>query len=319
MNDPIEKFREAIAAAGLVVPDDIHGDGRLHRFSPTGKPKDDAGWYVLHLDDVAAGVFGDWRAMFQSNWCAKADNDMTDAERQAIRARIRQAQAERDRETERRRAQAAERANAMWGAAIPAATHAYLLRKQVKACGLRIGQWKRIDADTGELLTLEAVLLVPMRDATGKLQSLQGITAEGEKLFLPGGRVKGCYHSIGRPGARLFIAEGYATAATVHEATGDAVAVAFNAGNLESVARALRAKYPDMPIVIAADDDWKTKDPRTGQPMNPGVLAARAAASAVRALVAVPDFSGIVDRPDDATDYNDLARLAGAVKIGGAA
>jgi putative DNA primase/helicase len=319
MNDPIEQFRNAMASAGLVAPDDIHGDGRLHRFSPTGKARDDAGWYVLHLDGVAAGVFGDWRAMFQSNWCAKADNEMTDAERQAIRARVRQAQAERDRETDRRRAQAAERANTMWAAAIPAATHGYLLRKQVKACGLRIGQWKKVDPETGELLTLNNVLYIPMRDSTGKLQSLQGITADSEKLFFPGGRVKGCYHSIGRPGARLFIAEGYATAATVYEATGDAVAVAFNAGNLESVARALRAKYPDLPMVIAADDDWKTTDPRTGQPMNPGVLAARAAASAVRALVAVPDFSGIADRPDNATDYNDLARLAGAVKIGGAA
>lgn len=318
MTDPVDQFREAIAAAGLHAPDEIHADGKLHRFSPTGKRRDDAGWYVLHLDGIAAGVFGDWRAMFQRNWCAKADNDMTEGERQAIRARIKQAQADRDRETERRRVNAAERANAMWAAAIPAATHAYLLRKQVKACGLRIGQWNKTDPDTGELITLENVLYVPMRDSAGKLHSLQGITKDGEKLFLPGGRVKGCYHSIGRPGPRLFIAEGYATAATVHEATGHAVAVAFNAGNLEAVARALRAKYPDMPMVIAADDDWKTKDPRTGQPMNPGVTAARTAASAVRGLVAIPDFSGL-DRPDDATDYNDLARIAGAVKIGGAA
>lgn len=319
MNDPIDQFREAIEAAGLVAPDQIHGDGRLHRFSPTGKPRDDAGWYVLHLDGVAAGVFGDWRAMFQSNWCAKADKELTESERRSIHARIRLARAERDRESERRRQQSADKANAMWAAAIPAATHGYLLRKQVKACGLRIGQWKKVDATTGELLTLDNVLYIPMRDETGKLHSLQGITVDGEKLFLPGGRVRGCYHSIGRPNARMFIAEGYATAATVYEATGDAVAVAFNAGNLEAVARALRAKYPDMPMVIAADDDWKTKDPRTGHPMNPGVTAARAAASAVRALVAVPDFSCIADRPDDATDYNDLARLAGAVKIGGAA
>lgn len=316
MNNPIEQFRGAIESAGLIPPSEIHADGRLHRFSPNGKRKDDAGWYVLHLDGVAAGVFGDWRSMYQSNWCAKADGDMTDAERQAMRARIRQAQEERDRETERRRAQAAQRAKDMWAAAIPAATHAYLLRKQVKACGLRVGQWKRTDMDTGAVATLDNVLYVPMRDTRGAIQSLQGITVDGEKLFLPGGRVKGCYHSIGRPTSRMFIAEGYATAATVYEATGDAVAVAFNAGNLDSVARALRAKYPDMPMVIAADDDWKTKDPRTGNAMNPGLTAARAAAAAIGALVAVPDFRGF-DRPDDATDFNDLARLVGAVKIGG--
>ncbi len=290
-------------------------DGRLYR----GKRKAGALWIVSYGDGVPCSIAGDWRTGIKSTWSAKATSEMTEAEKNAVRARIRMAQAQRDRETQRRQAQAAERANAMWEAAAPAASHPYLLRKQVKACGLRIGQWKKIDAETGELLTLDGVLYIPMRDSTGKLHSLQGVTAEGEKLFLPGGRVKGCYHSIGKPAARMFVAEGYATAATVYEATGDAVAVAFNAGNLETVARALRAKYPDMPMVIAADDDWKTKDPRTGQPMNPGVTAARAAASAVRALVAVPDFSCITDRPDDATDYNDLARLAGAVKIGGAA
>lgn len=318
MNDWIEQFRKAMTDAGLHAPEEIQDDGKLHRFSPTGKNRDDAGWYVLHADGIPAGVFGDWRAGFQQSWCAKADVEMTDAERQAIRARVRHAQMERERETERRRTQAAERANAMWAAAIPAATHAYLLSKQVKASGLRIGQWKRVDADSGELLTLDSVLYVPMRDPAGKLQSLQGITADGEKLFLPGGRVKGCYHSIGRPSGRLIVVEGYATGATVHEATADAVAVAFNAGNLEPVARSLRAKYPCLSIVIAADDDWRTRDQKTGELCNPGLAAAKQAAAAVGGLLAVPDFTGL-PREDQDTDFNDLARLAGAIKIGGAA
>lgn len=317
MNDPIEQFRMTIAASGLHAPDDVCADGKLHRFSPSGKKKDDAGWYVLHLNGVPAGVFGDWRAGFQQSWCAKADVEMTEAERQANRTRVKLAQAERDREAERRRIAAAERAGAMWAAAIPAATHPYLLRKQVKACALRVGQWKKLDHDTGELLTLDNVLYVPMRDSTGRLQSLQGITENGDKHFLPGGRVKGCYHSIGRPSGRLIVAEGYATGATVQEATGDAVAVAFNAGNLEPVARALRAKYPCLSIVVAADDDWRTKDPRTGELCNPGLTAAKQAAAAVGGLLAVPDFAGL-PREDRDTDFNDLARLAGAIKIGGA-
>lgn len=318
MNDPVEQFRKAMTDAGLHAPDEIQDDGKLHRFSPTGKNRDDAGWYVLHADGIPAGVFGDWRAGFQQNWCAKADIEMTETERQANRTRIKQAQAERDREAERRRVAAAERAGAMWAAAIPAATHPYLLRKQVKACGLRLGQWTKLDPDTGELLTLDNVLYVPMRDSTGKLHSLQGITADGAKYFLPGGRVKGCYHSVGRPSGRLIVAEGYATGATVQEATGDAVAVAFNAGNLEPVARALRAKYPCLSIVIAADDDWRTKDPKSGELCNPGLVAAKQAAAAVGGLVAVPDFTGL-PRGDRDTDFNDLARLAGAIKIGGTA
>lgn len=318
MNDWIEQFRKAMTDAGLHAPEEIQDDGKLHRFSPTGKNKDDAGWYVLHLDGIPAGVFGDWRAGFQQSWCAKADFEMTDAERQGIRTRIKQAQVERDRETERRRIEAAARADAMWAAAVPAAGHPYLLRKQVKACGLRIGQWTKLDHDTGELVRLENVLYVPMRDSAGKLHSLQGVTESGDKHFLPGGRVKGCYHSIGRPSGRLIVVEGYATGATVQEATGDAVAVAFNAGNLEPVARALRVKYPCLSIVIGADDDWRTKDPRTGDLCNPGLAAAKQAAAAVGGLLAVPDFTGL-PRGDRDTDFNDLARLAGAIKIGGRA
>ncbi|MEJ8813380.1 toprim domain-containing protein [Variovorax ureilyticus] len=100
----------------------------------------------------------------------------------------------------------------------------------------------------------------------------------------------------------------------MHEATNDAVAVAFNSGNLEPVARALRAKYPSLPIVIAADDDHATRDPKSGEPMNPGLTAARAAAAAVGGLVAVPDFTGLPRGPKH-TDFNDVACLAGAVNL----
>src|SRR5207247_8290229 len=95
------------------------------------------------------------------------------------------------------------------------------------------------------------------------LHSLQFITpekpAEGSnKLYLAGGRAAGCYHAIGKPNGVLAVAEGYATAASIHQATGYAVAVAFDAGNLEPVAVALRAKYPELRIVVCADDDYLT-------------------------------------------------------------
>lgn len=307
MTDSVEHFRSAIDEAGLTPPDEIQADGRLHRFSPDGRRKDDAGWYVLHLDNIPAGTFGNWRTGEVQNWCAKSDNEMTAAERQAIRERVKAAQRMRDAETARRQAEAATRAGQLWDAGIPAVGHPYLSRKCVKAHGLRVGQWPRWDRETGEITVLENVLFVPMRDTSGKLWSLQGIDADGGKLFLPGGRVKGLYHSIGRPSGRLIIAEGLATGATVFEATADAVAVAFNAGNLEPIARALRAKFPCLSIVIAADDDHLT-------PGNPGLTAARAAALAVGGKIAVPDFSGL-PRPPGATDWNDLACLAGSVKV----
>jgi putative DNA primase/helicase len=306
MTDPVDLFRIAIEGAGMAAPAEVHGDGRLHRFSPEGKRRDDAGWYVLHLDNIPAGTFGNWRTGESQTWCAKTDTEMTPAERVAIRERVKAAQRLRDAETMQRHADAADKASHIWAFGVPAVGHPYLKAKNVKAHGLRVGPWQKWDRDTGEIFHLQSVLYVPMRDTAGKLHSLQGITGDGEKLFLSGGKVKGMYHSIGRPSGRLVIGEGLATCSTVHEATGDAVAVAFNSGNLEPVARALRVKYPCLSIVIAADDDWKT-------PGNPGLAAARAAAGAVGGTVAIPDFAGLQRGPKD-TDHNDLARLAASVK-----
>ncbi len=292
----VDQFITAIASAGMAPPAAIHDDGKLHRFSPTGKRGDDAGWYVLHLDGVPAGSFGDWRSGESQNWCAKSERDLSDAERQALRERVKVAQRLRDAETAHRQTEAAAIALALWEAAAPAVAHPYLTAKGVKPYAIR--------ADGHQLF-------VPMRDAGGKLHSLQTIASDGIKRFMPGGRVKACYHAIGKPSGRLIVCEGYATGATLHQATGDAVAIAFNAGNLQAVAVALRSKYPCLTIIIAADDDWKT-------PGNPGLTAARQAAQAVGGKVAVPDFTDL-QRTGKDTDYNDLRRLAGAVQIGGGA
>jgi len=287
MNDTLEQFRQAIEAAGITAPDVIHDDGAIHRFSPSGRGSDKAAWYTLHMDGTPAGAFGDWRSGLQSTWCAKSASTMTAQELADHRQRVKAMQAQRDADLLAAQQQASETAAALLAQAGPAATHPYLSAKGVKAHGLKV---------------LGDRLLIPMRDTAGKLHSLQAITPDGEKRFHPGGRIKGCYHSIGKPAGRLVIAEGYATAASIHEATGDAVAVAFNAGNLEAVALALRAKYPALPLIVAADDDHLTDG-------NPGLSKATAAAQAVGAVLAVPSFPA--DRPDKATDFNDLAALAG--------
>ena len=103
---------------------------------------------------------------------------------------------------------------------------------------------------------------------------------------MSGGRIGGCYCAIGRPRNALLLCEGYATAATVFSATGEATAVAFNAGNLPAVARALRVKFPNIKLVICADDDAQT-------PGNPGRTKAAEAARAVGGFVAVPRFEGV--------------------------
>jgi putative DNA primase/helicase len=123
-------------------------------------------------------------------------------------------------------------------------------------------------------------LIIPLRDTEGTLHSLQFILPAGRKKFLRGGRVSGCYYAIGKPKRVLCIAEGFANAATIYQATGYAVVVAFTAGNLKAVAEALRAKYPDVRLIICADDDRWTQG-------NPDITKATAAATAVGADLAI--------------------------------
>src|SRR4029453_2681290 len=73
-------------------------------------------------------------------------------------------------------------------------------------------------------------------------------------------------------------------------------------GNLMAVSRALRSRFPDLRLIICADDDAGTAE-------NPGLTKGREAALAVDACLAVPDFGA--NRPEGATDFNDLHRHAG--------
>ena len=197
-------------------------------------------------------------------------------------------------------------------------------RRAITTHGLRVYRGDLTIADKG----CDGALTMPLRDSTGEVHSLQFITASGDKLFLPGGAKSGHYFAIGKAtAARLVIAEGYATGASIHEATGDAVAIAIDAGNLEPVTRALREKFPEAEIIIAADDDARTicgEHKRLGltlaEPIsadrparckcNPGLMHAIAAARAVGAHVALPLFTQ-QQRESGDPDFNDLARLRG--------
>lgn len=290
MANPIEQFREAIHASGLTPPETIEADGKLRRFASNGRRNDDAGWYLLHADGIPAGSFGDWRIGLTQSWRADVGRALTPAEEAEHRAKVEAMRREREADEARRRAEAAATAADVVATAMPATDdHDYLVRKGIKANGALLHQGK---------------LVIPMR-AEGKVCSLQFIGTDGDKRFLTGGRVTGCYFSIGsvKGAAALCVAEGFATGASIHEATGYPVAVAFNAGNLLPVAKALREKFPDLPLILCADDDWRTEG-------NPGMTKAAEAALAVGGILAVPDFGA--DRPEGATDFNDMAVLCGA-------
>lgn len=227
---------------------------------------------------------------------ADAKSGPTPEERKAqAKARAEREQREQTEHDAAQRAAAAEAAR-LWGEAAETGQSAYLDRKAVQGHGIRYaaGGW----------------LLVPMRDAGGELWNVQRIApakpSEGpDKLFLKGGRKSGLWHWCGDPerAQALLIAEGYATAASIHEATGRPVAVAFDAGNLGHVACAVRKQYPAALLVLCADNDRETER-KTGR--NPGIEHARAAAGKVRGIVVAPE-----DLPEGGSDFNDMAAHVG--------
>ena len=210
-------------------------------------------------------------------------------------------------------ADAAAEAATQWGAASEAGSSPYLVRKGVQPYGVRFES--------------DGWLLVPLRDTAGKLWNLQRIAADkptnggSDKLFLKGGRKSGLLHWLGplaSPGAVpgddaptpavILICEGYATGASLHEATGRPVAVAFDAGNLAHVSKALREQFPAALLVLAGDDDSETFAKRGN---NPGRDKATEAARAVRGLAVFPE--GL---PDVGSDFNDLhLHIGGAVGL----
>jgi phage/plasmid primase-like uncharacterized protein len=155
-------------------------------------------------------------------------------------------------------------------------------------------------------------LLVPIRDAEGRLWSVQTISATGQKLYLKGGRKQGMHAMLGelRPGAPLVIAEGYATAATLREVTGLATVAAFDSGNLLGVARAYRARDPARPLIFAADNDHHLPHRSTPLP-NVGKEKATAAAEAVNGLLLLPRFAPT----ETGTDWNDFMAQHGRVAM----
>jgi putative DNA primase/helicase len=284
-HDTIQNFRTAMLDAGLTPPDVIEADGQLHRFHVEGdKGGSRNGWYALHLDGRAAGVFGSWKSGLRSTWAADGKR-MSEAEREAfsklIEAARLKAQAERRAEHEAR----AIEARSEWAAAEPAnPAHPYLIRKGVKPHNLR---------QRGGLL------IVPLFDAFGLLWNVQRIAADGGKRFKPG-RAGGLFSPIGdftNP-TTILICEGWATGATLHEETGHPVLCAMNAGNLLAVATAARSAWAGAELVICADNDRQTKG-------NPGVTYATAAAKATGAKLIVPEFpEGVAG-----SDFNDLTML----------
>lgn len=310
MADNHDDVLSQLQSAGLLV--DSIEIGRIVRCS-VKDDREKRGWYKLHDltlqsgRSVIVGSYGEWHGNDSGTrkielGGAKFDNDQLAALRAAHREDCRIAEGIRRRD----QARAASRAESMWQKLSPAGESDYLERKCVQPYGVRF--------------TPNGTAVVPLLDIAGRVHGLQFLRSAAAaktakrptKEFWPAGcGKKGRFHLIGSPQFIVLMAEGYATAASIHSATGLPVAVAFDAGNLLPVAVALRDRYRAARILICADDDCWTEG-------NPGVSAASAAALAVGGAWCAPKFPdederqrAHADRGVKATDYNDLHLASG--------
>lgn len=271
--------RTILESRNASCPDCVPFDGNVHRCSDKDKPHgndiaflvraDGSGWVENHRD-------GKGRESFQPDGeaCCFPSDDEIEKRRNEFEAAQRAA---------------SEKAAECLKIFKPAPTdHPYLIRKNVKSYGL-------LQDDVGNLV-------VPMRDFDGQYKSLQRIATDGSKKFFSGAPAVNLFFVIGEASSSsiVFIAEGYATAASIYEAVGVPVIVAFNCINIGPVARIVRAKRPHSKIIIAADDDKKTEK-KLGR--NPGISAAKDAASEVKGSYVSPQFS---DKNESLSDFNDL-------------
>ena len=284
------------------------GTARPVRVKVEDGDREKRGWYWLNevmIEGAAyiVGAYGIYHGNDSGKQTVKLNRDgkamtLDPALREAMKTRqaenLKRMKAMREDEAKR----AAREAARVWAAYSPDGQSDYLARKGIGGHGVRF-------APNGH-----GTMAVPMTDPRGTVHGLQIIRGKNrgnklEKQYFPAGLAKqGHYHLIGGlPSWICLVAEGYATAATLHEATGLPVAVAFDAGNLAHVAGVLHKHYKRARLLLCADDDYLTEG-------NPGVTAASNAALAVGGAWVKPEFAA--DRGGKKiTDFNDLHAVEG--------
>lgn len=270
------------------------------------------GWYWLHEFTTSSGAalivgsFGVWHGNSANTMRVELKREhsdpMTEEQRAALKARIRRDKLAAEAARKAEAARAAARAERAWRKCLPTGASEYLQRKGIQAHGVRF-------TDSG-------AVVVPMLDTQGRVHGLQFILPADhprrkrtgrDKEYWPAGLAKrGHFFAIGavpQVGGVVLLAEGYATGASLHEATGLPVVVCFDAGNLLPVAEEIARRYKRARILVCGDDDYLSDG-------NPGRTAAQAAAVAVDGSHLVPVFT--TDRAGrKLTDFNDLHALEG--------
>jgi putative DNA primase/helicase len=302
--DFIAEFIDAMRAAGCAPQRtaDIVADDRKHRYAVEGDRNGKKnGVFQLKIEnEFAVGWFLNFKQGETHKWHSKSNKRLTPEEKAELKKKYDAERRKRDAEIKEQNEKAAKIAVRRWNTCAKQGSTPYLERKQVKL------YTARIFGDN---------VYIPIYDGQ-QIVNLQRIAPDGTKRFITGGKKAGCYTALATSKddkSTLVICEGFATGASVREATGYPVIVAFDAGNLKPVAEAIRKKYPDARIIIAADNDQFTQI--KGQPFNVGIEKGKIAAGTVGGFIIWPDFPQ--NDEQKRTDFNDLHCSEGleAVKI----
>jgi phage/plasmid primase-like uncharacterized protein len=315
---PREEFAEALQTAGCVVTGQHPVmDGKKHRIETVGdKAGERAGFYVGHLDGHPAGYIQNNRTGEVLKWKAKGYS-LSEQEKATLQADSAAKLQQREVAQKIQQNAVACAVRELLVVALPApADHQYLQAKQARPGDLRIvpvdgsalpadsaviigKSWKESktlrETNPDKLVFTAGDLLLTAQDVNGEIRSVQSIQENGRKRFAAGGAKQDTFHVVGGQGLEalekapaIVIGEGYATADTLSQALGYATVAAFDSGNLPNVAKRLREKFPDKPLVIAGDNDVHLE---LTEGKNPGKEKALAAAKAVDGMAVFPIFA----------------------------
>lgn len=336
-DDALNQIRDG----GLLVESSkLSFDARIQRWKVDGEDREKRGWTKLREWTSKAGhtyivgAYGVWRGNDDGYTKIELSKDsasaLTDEDKAAIKAAHKEAERKLAEVRKAEIKKASQWAASVWGKCAPCEAHDYLTIKQIKPHGLRIlpesvGEMTLAGIDDSNFFRLKSAagaLVVPMHDAKGVVQGLQFIYAKGhprrikierDKEFWPSGMAMGgTFGQIGpvRRAGIMLIAEGYATAASLHECTGQTVAYAFSANNLIKAGKQLAKEYGGLHILFCADDDYLTDG-------NPGCTAAANACAEIERSAWIKPIFPKDEAGNDArngkklTDFNDLFVMSG--------
>ncbi len=295
-----EEFLDCIKTAG-VLENSVIADGQKHRIAVDGdKGKEQSGFYVLHSDGIANGYFMNNRTGEEIKWNSK-EYGISQEEKAEMKALYHAKKAEREQQDKILTEKAEKVLYAKYMNKEAVSEHTYLSNKMVKHA-------KNIYAGQDNTIT------IPLFNIDGRLKSAQYIDENGEKRFAKNTNKVGAFHIVDgsisdlKSTKSIIITEGYATAASINEAVKEPelkVIAAMSANNLEHTVKAITNKYPEMNIIIAADNDL------TNKVGNIGLNAANAVCDKYKNVtVTVPKING----KEIAGDFNDIVSKNGLSK-----